>query len=69
MEQARELVTGLRQFLDELGFPCTLGRVGLEKEDIGPILEASKLSTSNKTNPRPLDDSLRAEVLAAAIAG
>ena len=68
-EQARGLIEELRIFVAELGFPCSLKQVGLKTEDIGPILEASKLSTSIKTNPRPLDDSLRAEVLAAAIAG
>lgn len=67
--KARRLVQLVRDFQQQVGCPATLGELGVSEEEIGPILEASKLSTDIGTNPCPLDDEIRAGALAAAIGG
>jgi len=67
--KARCLIHHVRDFQKLVGCPSSLGALGVRPEDIGPILEASKLSTNISTNPCPLDDTIRSETLAAAIAG
>jgi alcohol dehydrogenase class IV len=67
--KARCLIQLVRDFQRKVGCPSNLGELGVSKEDISPILEASKLSTNIGTNPRPLDDAIRAAALGAAIDG
>ena len=67
--KARCLLQLVRDFQLRVGCPSNLGELGVKQEDIGKILEASKLSTNIGTNPRPLDDTIRSETLSAAIAG
>lgn len=67
--KARCLIQYVRNLQRKVGCPSTLGELGVSKEEIGPILEASKLSTNIATNPRPLDDQIRSETLTAAIEG
>ena len=67
--KARCFIELVRDFQKQVGCPSGLGELGVKREDIGPILEASKLSTNIGTNPRPLDDEIRSETLAAAIGG
>jgi alcohol dehydrogenase class IV len=66
---ARSGVRAFHEFNRQLGHPKSLGEIGVSIPDIPEILEAGKLSTDIRTNPRPLDDKLRAEVLEAAIGG
>jgi len=68
-QQARALVEELFEFGRQLDIPPSLGAIGISQKEIVPILEASKLSTNIKTNPRPLDDQVRKAVLEEAIKG
>ena len=68
-DQARAMVDELFEFARRLDLSPSLGAVGISREEIGPILKASKLSTDIRTNPRPLDDRLREDVLLQAIRG
>jgi alcohol dehydrogenase class IV len=67
--KARCLIQLVRDFQQKVGCPASLGELGVSKEEIAPILEASKLSTNIGTNPRPLDDEIRSATLRAAIDG
>ncbi|MEA2063178.1 MAG: iron-containing alcohol dehydrogenase [Gemmatimonadota bacterium] len=66
---ARSGVEAFYQFNRMIDHPGSLGEAGVRKEDIPGILEASRLSTDIRTNPRPLDDDIRRRVLEAAISG
>ncbi|MFH1069810.1 MAG: iron-containing alcohol dehydrogenase, partial [Candidatus Glassbacteria bacterium] len=68
-EMARSLIAEIRRFGSGIGLPASLGELGVAREEIGAILEASKLSTNIRTNPRPLDDRVRSLALEAAISG
>ena len=68
-KMARSFIAKIRRFGQEIGLPATLGELGVSRAEIGPILEASKLSTNIRTNPRPLDDQVRTAALVAAIEG
>jgi alcohol dehydrogenase class IV len=68
-QQARALIGELFEFARRLDLPPSLGTIGISREEIDPILEASKLSTNIQTNPRPLDDQVRKAVLEKAIEG
>ncbi len=67
--KARCLIQLVRDFQHRVGCPPSLGELGVSRDDIPPILAASKLSTNIGTNPRPLDDDIRAATLRAAIDG
>ncbi|HUU28758.1 MAG TPA: iron-containing alcohol dehydrogenase [archaeon] len=66
---SRALVDELFDFNRGLGLPLSLGDLGVRKDETAAILEARKLATNIKTNPRPLDDIERKRVLHAAIDG
>jgi len=66
---AKAGVGAFYKFNSEVGHQRSLGEIGLELSDIPAVLEAGKLSTDIRTNPRPLEDPLRIQVLEAAIRG
>ncbi len=67
--KARCFIQLVRDFQQRVGCKLNLGELGVSKDEIPSILEASKLSTNIGTNPRPLDDDIRRAALEAAIDG
>ena len=66
---ARAGVKAFYEFNSLTGHQQSLGELGITSSEIPAILEARKLSTDIRTNPRPLDDKIRRRVLEAAIRG
>ena len=66
---ARAGTKAFYEFNRMIGHQQSLGELGIECSEIPAILEAGKLSTDIRTNPRPLDDTIRRTVLEAAIEG
>lgn len=59
----------IQTLIDMVGIPGTLSDLGMGQQDVAEFLHISKISTSIKTNPRPMDDALRTEILGSLFAG
>ena len=62
-EAAQRAIDAVDRLCRDAGVPASLGELGMREGDIAEFLRISKISTNIKTNPRPMDDGVRAEIL------
>ena len=62
-EAALRGITAVERLCQQAGVPDTLGDLGMGEDDIDEFLRISKISTNIKTNPRPMDDAVRRQIL------
>ena len=62
-EAALRGIQAVEKLAQDTGVPKSLSELGMAERDISEFLRISKISTNIKTNPRPMDDDLRTEIL------